>query len=56
MAACATVFYLVIALTFFYIDVILYEMRWAVPIYAACFLLVPAAVYYVVYRIVRLQV
>ena len=40
--------YLAFAAGLFYIDVIGFEQRWAVPIYVVCFVVMPLVVYYVV--------
>lgn len=44
--------YLVCAVTIFYIDVILYEQTWSLPIYLFCFGVIPVATFYVVYNFV----
>ena len=51
----ATVVYLLAAIAFFYVDVVLYKLEWAIPIYIVCFLICPISVYYVVSRINRLS-
>ncbi|WP_139651494.1 hypothetical protein [Raoultibacter phocaeensis] len=51
MAAIAAFAYLAFAAALFYIDVVQFEQGWALPIYAACFVLVPIAVYYVAYTL-----
>lgn len=51
MAAIAAFAYLAFAAALFYIDVVQFEQGWAVPIYVACFVLVPIAVYYVAYTL-----
>ena len=52
-AAIAAFGYLAFAAALFYIDVVQLEQSWAVPIYIACFIAVPLAVYYVVYSLAK---
>ena len=47
---CAALAYLVAAGIVFYVDVILYGLTWAIPVYIVCFVICPIAVYYVVSR------
>lgn len=53
VAIVASFAYLVCAVALFYIDVIVFDQKWAMPIYIICFIVVPIAMYYVAFNIAR---